>query len=70
MGKKRPRYLVSALGLLLAVSAWATLAKLVRQEIRKTKDGDSVVVCIYDASGHEVERVYPMGNFCPQYIDQ
>ena len=49
--------------------SWAVLAKLVRQEIRTTPSGGQVLVCIYAAGDREVERVYPMGNFCPQYTD-
>ena len=49
--------------------AWAALAKLVRQEIRGTSNGGQVLVCIYAAGDREVERVYPIGNFCPQYTD-
>jgi len=52
-----------------APSSWAVLAKLVRQEIRTTPSGGQVLVCIYDAGDREVECVYPMGNFCPQYTD-
>ena len=52
-----------------ADSSWAVLAKLVRQEIRSTTSGDKVLVCIYAAGDREVERVYPVGNFCPQYTD-
>ena len=55
--------------LTLADSSWAVLAKLVRHEIRSTTSGDKVLVCIYAADDLQVERVYPVGNFCPQYTD-
>ena len=52
-----------------AASSWAALAKLVRQENRTTTSGSTVLVCIYAAADREVERVYPVGNFCPQYAE-
>jgi hypothetical protein len=27
------------------------------------------LVCIYAAADREVERVYPVDNFCPQYSE-
>ena len=64
---------VLLVGLLVAFAAgaptWAALAKLVRQEIRETSDGGRVLVCIYAAGDREIERVYPIGNFCPQYVE-
>jgi hypothetical protein len=52
-----------------APSSWAVLAKLVRQEIRTTTNGEKVLVCIYAVADREIERVYPTGNFCPQYAE-
>lgn len=63
-----------AVGLLFSLSmaapSWATLGKLVRQEVRPTASGASVLVCIYALAGREVERVYPVGNFCPLYAEE
>jgi hypothetical protein len=66
--------LALAVALLLCLSfaavAWAVLARLVRQEIRRTDSGEQVLVCVYDAGGREIERVYPIGNFCPKYAEE
>jgi uncharacterized membrane protein len=54
----------------LAAPACAALAALRRQEVRTLASGGQVVVCIYAAAdGREFERVYPAGNFCPQYAE-
>jgi hypothetical protein len=62
--------LAMMLWLLAATAAWAVLAKLVRQETRQTNAGQSLVVCIYDAGGRQIERTYPAGNFCPAYVEE
>lgn len=53
----------------IAPAAWAVLAKLASQELRQTASGTTVLVCIYEAAGRKIERIYPAGNFCPQYVD-
>ena len=62
--------IVALAAAVLAASAWAALAALRRQEERTLASGDRVVVCIYATpDGREFERVYPRGNFCPQYAE-
>ena len=66
---KRILLVAALLFLSLADAGWAALAKLIRQETRLAAGGEKVVVCVYAAGDREIERVYPMGNFCPQYAD-
>jgi len=68
-GREQALLIAFIVSLNFADSSWAVLAKLVRHEIRITTSGDKVLVCIYAAGDREVERVYPAGNFCPQYTD-
>ena len=69
-----PESLVLPVAALLCLSlstlAWADLGKLVRQQIRRTASGDSVLVCVYVIGNHDVERTYPLGNFCPKYAEE
>jgi hypothetical protein len=58
------------IGLSVSTQAWAELGRLIRQEVRRTASSESVLVCIYAVGSREVERIYPLGNFCPKYVEE
>jgi hypothetical protein len=60
---------VAALALMTLVEAHAELLPLIRQYIRETGSSTPVLVCVYGTQGQEVERTYPLGNFCPRYAE-
>ena len=52
-----------------AIQAQAAFANLVRQYERSSQSGPAVLVCVYAVDGKELEREYPVGNFCPARIE-
>ena len=60
---------VAALALMTMVEAHAELLPLIRQYIRETGSSTPVLVCVYGTPSQEVERTYPVGNFCPRYAE-
>ena len=66
---KPSKIIAFSLAVVLVGTASAALAKLVRQYMDVAANGEPELVCEYKVEGRIIEKRYPIGNFCPNYLE-